>query len=635
LIVVNPSTRQFNIPGADLVFGVTADANSAIKHFQCPRYVGNNVDIASSFVRINYQNPHGEIDFYLVKEVTVDGDNVLFDWELHPKVTMYKGNVSFVMCVTGPDAKVKWHTTLGRGQVLEGLEPDNALVETQTEDGIAALLAMVEAQTAAVEDKGAEWVRNVQSEGTDQIVAVQTAGAEAKTAAVAEIEDKGKNVRESIPDDYTSLGNAVDILVRGGAGANVCEAEGTAIAVKDASNMAIHGLRIFGRSTQDGTPTPDAPVEIVSVESPTVRVCGENILNPDELTQKTQYHGIIAEYEGNGIFHFYGTVTSTQSTSHFTTELTIPIDPHRGYTLCAEVVEGSITGQTRLHPYLSVGKAPGNRMNWLAAKVDSGTAVGSVVYNTAKATDFMADGKFITRFWVYVALPTIGDVIDIRMRIWATKTDVPVAYKPYTGRNVGITRPIRGIPVTSGGNYTDINGQQWFCDEVDLERGVYVQRTKKVTLTGAMNIGKSLPNDEASWMYYYVTPNKEMNDTVPVLCDSLQYKTSLSPYNSIGFRNSNDGNSVIYFNMSTYMTENKIDALGAVLNEYPITFVYSLMEPIETPLSETELAAYRDLHTYKPNTTIVNDSGAHMKVEYAADTKLYIDNKLAALVGNT
>lgn len=36
-----------------------------------------------------------------------------------------------------------------------------------------------------------------------------------------------------------------------------------------------------------------------------------------------------------------------------------------------------------------------------------------------------------------------------------------------------------GIPVTSGGNYTDENGQQWVCDEVDLERGVKVQRVDK------------------------------------------------------------------------------------------------------------------------------------------------------------
>ncbi len=38
-----------------------------------------------------------------------------------------------------------------------------------------------------------------------------------------------------------------------------------------------------------------------------------------------------------------------------------------------------------------------------------------------------------------------------------------------------------GIPVTSGGNYTDPGGQRWVCDEVDLERGVKVQRVDKAT----------------------------------------------------------------------------------------------------------------------------------------------------------
>ena len=108
MIVVNPATRQFNVPGADLVFGVTSDSGSERKHFQCPRYVGNNVDIASSFVRMNYRNGNGEIDSYLVKDVTANGDVVTFSWELSPHVTMFKGQISFVMCVVGPDTKVKW-----------------------------------------------------------------------------------------------------------------------------------------------------------------------------------------------------------------------------------------------------------------------------------------------------------------------------------------------------------------------------------------------------------------------------------------------------------------------------------------------------------------------------------------------
>ena len=44
-----------------------------------------------------------------------------------------------------------------------------------------------------------------------------------------------------------------------------------------------------------------------------------------------------------------------------------------------------------------------------------------------------------------------------------------------------------GIPVTSGGNYTDENGQQWVCDEVDLARGVRVQRITKIKVTSSLN----------------------------------------------------------------------------------------------------------------------------------------------------
>ena len=40
---------------------------------------------------------------------------------------------------------------------------------------------------------------------------------------------------------------------------------------------------------------------------------------------------------------------------------------------------------------------------------------------------------------------------------------------------------------------------------------------------------------------------------------------------------------------------------------------------------------FAQLHTYKPNTTIINDVGAEMKVEYVADTKAYIDNKFNEL----
>lgn len=44
-----------------------------------------------------------------------------------------------------------------------------------------------------------------------------------------------------------------------------------------------------------------------------------------------------------------------------------------------------------------------------------------------------------------------------------------------------------------------------------------------------------------------------------------------------------------------------------------------------------EMDEYSALHTNKPNTTIYTDNGAHVEVEYAADTKIYIDKKFDEL----
>lgn len=55
--------------------------------------------------------------------------------------------------------------------------------------------------------------------------------------------------------------------------------------------------------------------------------------------------------------------------------------------------------------------------------------------------------------------------------------------------------------------------------------------------------------------------------------------------------------------------------------EYLVQYV--LATPIETPLSETDIAAYRALTTYGP-TTIVETDGAGMKLDYQRDVNIVI-----------
>lgn len=53
------------------------------------------------------------------------------------------------------------------------------------------------------------------------------------------------------------------------------------------ANQLEENLYLYGNSVQDGTPTPEAPIDIVSVENPTIKITGKNLLNPSSLKTTT------------------------------------------------------------------------------------------------------------------------------------------------------------------------------------------------------------------------------------------------------------------------------------------------------------------------------------------------------------
>lgn len=50
--------------------------------------------------------------------------------------------------------------------------------------------------------------------------------------------------------------------------------------ITDSDNGKIMDMKVFGKSSQDGTPSPENPVEIKSVVNPMIKVCGKNLWNP-------------------------------------------------------------------------------------------------------------------------------------------------------------------------------------------------------------------------------------------------------------------------------------------------------------------------------------------------------------------
>lgn len=200
-------------------------------------------------------------------------------------------------------------------------------------------------------------------------------------------------------------------------------------------------------------------------------------------------------------------------------------------------------------------------------------------------------------------------------------------YTPYVDpQSLTLATPngLPGIPVKSGGNYVDENGQQWICDTIECRDGIaeYVQRIGEIVVNSDAHIAADLADygalQENTVIGRYF--NESIKRETAILCKELQIienwsndkESARTVEKGIDFRLSRER---IGLGTETTNEQNKT-AILKFLETTPLHFVVQLDTPIRTPLTQEEMAAYKVLHTYSPNTTVVNDAGAGMAVSY-------------------
>lgn len=180
-----------------------------------------------------------------------------------------------------------------------------------------------------------------------------------------------------------------------------------------------------------------------------------------------------------------------------------------------------------------------------------------------------------------------------------------------------------GIPVSSGGNHTDANGQQWACDEVDFKRGKYVQRCAKEVLTGTPNFIET--SDVAGrFMWDLSMKNTFLSGSHAALSNFAKWSYWGIPQSArYTFALHNR---YLYFSPITTMTAEEVNAMFAemIASDNPPYIIGQLATPIETPLSPEGLSAYAALRTYSPTTVVTNDAGAWMKLGYKTKKSLEV-----------
>ncbi|MEI3335496.1 MAG: Ig-like domain-containing protein [Dorea longicatena] len=172
---IDPETRVITVPASEKLFGVANDGNSERKHFRCPKIVGDNIDLSTMHLYINYQNANGQKYPYLVEDIRTDGDYITFSWLIGPDVVAYKGQIKYIVCAKKGDGTIpEWNTTIAEGTVLEGLEATDEVVERNPDIITQLLNRMREAEKIATKEAMQEYVNTYLTEHPTEIDEILT-----------------------------------------------------------------------------------------------------------------------------------------------------------------------------------------------------------------------------------------------------------------------------------------------------------------------------------------------------------------------------------------------------------------------------------------------------------------------------
>lgn len=374
-------------------------------------------------------------------------------------------------------------------------------------------------------------------------------------------------------------------------------------------------MKVYGKGIQNGTPTPDSPVNIEipgSEGNIELQILSANIYNNSKrkFIINVQTSSILEKTDTGLKFEI---IKAEASAGVFKNDV-FP-DNFSGY-VSFDVVVSNLDFQYFVSCFENRTESSdfsAGRSKHIAFKLEE--------YNSKSLT-------------FYLNTETTGTVVEIK-NIMITTGNEDREFQPYSYSAITFSTQngLPGIPVDSGGNYTDESGQQWICDEVDFDRGKYVQRVQKVVYDGS-----ELWNKTGTYVERYYTvlnPNGLPNQGLS------NYFAYLKGGETAGkFTINNDGTGV-GFAFKTVGAGTSVEDWKDWLNQKnvegkPLTLYYCLLNPIETDLSEEELTAYAALRTNYPTTVVTSDSDPEVgiEVEYVADTQKYIDNKFAELAQN-
>ena len=130
IFVIDGESRTITVPDSERLFCVEGDKDVERKYFQCPKIVGDNIDLSQHQIYVSYVFTTTENNtifptigngLYHCEDVEVSGDNITFSWLLSGNVFANPGFIAFKVMAKkseGSELKTKWNTAPAIGTVL-------------------------------------------------------------------------------------------------------------------------------------------------------------------------------------------------------------------------------------------------------------------------------------------------------------------------------------------------------------------------------------------------------------------------------------------------------------------------------------------------------------------------------------
>lgn len=280
--------------------------------------------------------------------------------------------------------------------------------------------------------------------------------------------------------------------------------------------------------------------------------------------------------------------------------------------------------------YTASGLATGTRLYVIAANNPGNTGIESIASFVPSApTAIVPSGWKYT--WVRLTISINAAFNNTIIRPMLRYSDVTDdTWEPYysVGTNLPTPNGLPGIKVSSGGNYTDENGQQWICDTIDLAAGTYTRRVGLFTFNGGEGwatgtLSGSLDSSLRRFRYSGLAGQIKATPTDATVANAVCSCYPVLPFTTGGVYYGNQGISVndaggINVYDKTYGTEAGFASWKDMLAENPMHCLFELATPVVASLTEAQLQALKPMRTPLTTDGRITTNGTHpgLFVEY-------------------